>query len=510
MRTALPDQQSIEYPATMFRPLSNNHYLLLLCLCIPALLLLRTQFGDVAGHMDEYDYLFVGKTLLAGGTWPTLSYIFGWDLTWLLFAWGETFFGGLSGARAVAALFGAVSLVGMYAFVYALWRNHLTALIAALLLGFEGAHLYTSALATYDIISFTAFICALPCVLYACESDSKRLFWTILSCAALSVAVLSKYIAVIYLPLIALLVLRYSPRHAFLGMLIITTILIAYATQSFDQLRILYEVQILDTHSINATHTDILHRTFRQLIIILFLAGFGVAYALITRHIEAKKLLVLAVFSLPLFLYHLANQNVIALQKHLVFSSLFLIPIIAWWLHEFYDRGGQLQFRVAVILSCIIVYAFVNVDNLRTMRSSYPDIGNISTIASQIKSTDSVLSEDPYLFRYLLMDTVAQHQINETNWLDNDLDGKYEESDIEHAVWDKKFDYVFLNDQVHQELNATLRTMLFLRNYELVFENHYQLETMSGEMRFGTISVHRKGVVDSNVGDSPYANQSLM
>jgi len=494
----------------MSRQSSKNHTVLFLCLCIPVMLLLRTQFSGVAGHMDEYDYLFVGKTLLAGGTWPTLSYIFGWDQTWLLFAWGEKLFGGLLGARAIAALFGAVSIVGMYAFVYALWRNPLTASIAALLLGFEGAHLYTSALVTYDIVCFTAFICALPCILYTCQSDSKKLIWTILSCTALSIAVLSKYVAVIYLPLIAIVVLRYSPRHAFIGMLIIATVLIAYATQNFDQLRILYEVQILDTHVTNATHKDILHRTVRQLLMVLFLAGFGVIYSIVTRHIEVKKLLVLATFSLPLFIYHLASQNVIALQKHLMFSSLFLIPIIAWWLHEFYDRGGQSHSRVAVILSCIVAYAFINTDNLSIMRSSYPDVGNIRVIANQIKSTDTVLSEDPYLFRYLLMDSVAQHQIKETTWLDNDLDGKYDESDVEHAVWDKKFDYVFLNDQVHQELNDTLRTMLFIQNYELVFENHYQLETMSGEIRFGTISAHRKSTAGSDVNDSSYANQFLM
>jgi len=494
----------------MLRQLSNNHNVLLLCLCIPVLLLLRTQFGSVAGHMDEYDYLFVGKTLLAGGTWPTLSYIFGWDLSWLLFAWGETVFGGLHGARVIAALFGAVSLVGMYAFVYALWRNHFTALIATLLLGFEGAHLYSSALATYDIISFTAFTCALPCVLYTCQSSSKQLLWAILSSVALSVAVLSKYIAIIYLPIFALLVLLHSPRHAIFGMLIIATVLISYAIHNFEQLRVLYEVQILDTHGTNATHTDILHRTVRQLLMTLVLAGFAIAYSLITRHTQAKKLMALAVFSTPLFIYHLAGQNVISLQKHLVFSSLFLIPIVAWWLQEFYGKGTQSLSKVTVIVSCIVAYAFINVDNLKTMRSSYPDVENINTIANQIESTDFVLSEDPYLFRYLLMDSVAQHQISETTWLDNDLDGKYEESDVEHAVWDKKFDYVFLNDQVHQELNTTLRTMLFIQNYELVFENHYELETMSGEKRFGTISVHRKSAADTNVKSNHHANQSLM
>jgi len=117
------------------------------------------------------------------------------------------------------------------------WRSgNFTALIATLLLGFEGAHLYSSALATYDIISFTAFTCALPCVLYTCQSSSKQLLWAILSSVALSVAVLSKYIAIIYLPIFALLVLLHSPRHAIFGMLIIATVLISqiFCTVRFD------------------------------------------------------------------------------------------------------------------------------------------------------------------------------------------------------------------------------------------------------------------------------------
>ncbi len=480
----------------MLRQATTNHTILLLCLCLPALLLIRTQLGSAAGHMDEYDYLFVGKTLLATDHWPTHSYIFGWDVNWLILAWGDTVFGGLHGARIVASIFGLISLAGMYAFVYILWRNHTIALIAGLLLGFECAHLYISALATYDIICFAAFTCALPLVLLSCYSDTKQLLWTILSCSALTIAVLSKYIVAIYLPFIAVFVLWHSPRHALIGTLLISTVLTIYATLNFDQLKILYEVQILGTHDANATLTDILLRTVRQQIAILLFAAFAIVYSLLARQFDTKKFLILAAFSLPLFLYHLVGQNVISLQKHLVFSSLFLIPIIARWLYEFYDRGGRTNLNGTAVLLYVFGFAIINNGMLKTMQSSYPDVSKISTVANQIQSSDYVLSEDPYLFRYLLIDTVAQNQISETSWLDNNLDGKFERRDVQQAVWDKKFDYVFLNDQLHQNFNILLRKMLFLRDYELVFQNHYQLETMSGKKRFGAISMHRKKDVD--------------
>jgi len=481
----------------MARPETHKQLLLLLCLSLPVLLFLRMQVNITTGHMDEYDYLFVGKTLLGGGHWPTHTYIFGWDINWLLLAWGDTVFGGLHGGRIVAAGFGVVSLAAMYAFVYGLWKSHTTAFIAALLLGFEAAHLYTSALATYDILSFAAFTCALPCILLVCQSSGKPLLWTVCSCIALSIAVLSKYTAVIYLPFIAVLVLWRSPRYALIGMLLITAMLICYAALNFDQLKVLYEIQIQRTHSANATLPDILKRTSRQLWIVCIFAGLGLIHSLIypriNRRIDTLKILLLIVFSAPLLVYHLVSQNIISLQKHLVYSSLFLIPIMAWWLHEFYTKNSQSNTRAALVLVC-----------------SYPNISEVDSIVSQVDATATILSEDPYLFRYLLFDSVEQSQIYETTWLDNNRDGKHERRDVREAIWDRKFDYVFLNDQQNQNFNAPLREMLLLRNYEPVLNKNYELETMSGKHRYGVISLHRKNDVPNEELSTRHANQSLM
>jgi len=491
----------------MPKPVTNTHASILLFLCIPVLLLFRLQLDISPGHMDEYDYLFVGKTLLSGENWPTHTYIFGWDISWLLLAWGDNVFGGVPGARVVAATFGMISIASMYAFVYLLWRNHTIAMLASLLLGFEAAHLFTSALATYDILSFTAFSCGLPFMLLACQSQNRQLLWTALSCTAFSIAVLSKYTSVIYLPFIAVLVFCYTPRYAIIGMILITTTLIAYAALNFEQLTTLYEIQIQRTHGTNATMSDIISRTARQLWLTLLLAGFAIVYCVIKRHKDQLVILTLVVFSLPLLLYHLSSQNVISLQKHLVFTSLFLLPIIAWWLHEFYTQGRQRHFQGAIIMVFIGSFAYVNFDILRTMQQSYPDVRSISSLSEQILPTEKILSEDPYLFRYLLFESVPQDHINETTWLDNNKDGKYEQRDVQQAIWDKKFDYVFLNDQQHQKLNLTLRKMLVLRNYELIFEQRYQLETMSGDVRHGVTNLYRLDNNNDKLTNGPQANR---
>ena len=64
---------------------------------------LRLMLSFNGGHIDEYDYLFVGKQLLAGNAWGTYFYIFGSNLNWYILGVGEAL-GGLEGARAIAAL----------------------------------------------------------------------------------------------------------------------------------------------------------------------------------------------------------------------------------------------------------------------------------------------------------------------------------------------------------------------------------------------------------------------
>ena len=91
-----------------------------------------------------------------------------------------------------------------------------------------------------------------------------------------------------------------------------------------------------------------------------------------------------------------------------------------------------------------------------------------------------------------------QANINETTWLDNNRDGKHEFRDVEQAIWSRKFDYVFLNDQQHAEGNIKLRNMLSQRGYRTILSEPYELATMSGKKRYGTLSLHARA--DRNAG----------
>lgn len=475
----------------------NNIQLILACVSLFVIAVLRLQLDGRAGHMDEYDYLFVGKTLLAGNNWPTHTYIFGWNINWLLLAWGDLTFGGISGARLIASLLGVLSIAGIYCFVLVLWRNKTTALIAALLLSLEGAHLYTSKLATYDIISFTFFVWALPAVLLACGATKHRWLWTVCSASLLVAAVLSKYTAAIYLPFIATMVLFYAPKQAIAGIVLIAGAIGTYAFIHFDQLEVLYSIQISGAHDKNATSVDIALRSGRQLFILLIFAIIAIGYSLIYARTAFPRILLLLAMGLPLIMYHLLGQNVISLQKHLVYSSLFLIPIAAWGMQQITTPIRSSKRRIMLLACSLSLFGLSNLQQLEVMQSSYPDVHAVVPFAALIQAKESVLSEDPYLFRYLLHDKVSQSQINETTWLDNNKDGLHEHKDVQHAVWDRKFNYVFLNDQQHANRNEKLRKMLVLRGYSTLLHQPYELTTMSGTTRSGIISLHAR--TDSNL-----------
>jgi len=466
----------------------------LIVICIPLLLmvLFRLQLNTRAGHMDEYDYLFVGKILLAGGHWPSHTYIFGWDLNWILLAWGDLNLGGIAGSRRIATVLGILSIAGMYAFVFFLWRNRTIALLSALLLSFEAAHLYSSSLATYDIISFTFFVWSLPALILTCQTTQYRTHWTCTAALLLIAAVLSKYTTMIYLPIIAAIVLFHAPKQAAIGIMLITTALAAYAWTHFDQLQVLYKIQISGAHAANAPKSEIVMRSTNQLLALVTFTLLSAIYALVYRRKELVRILCLFMLGLPLFTYHLLGQNVISLNKHLLYSSLFLIPIMAWGIQQILINSSVAGLRYT-LASCIIVFFGVsNYHQLKIMKNSYPDVQSVLPFTNHIQAKDTILSEDPYLFRYLLYDKVSQSQINETAWLDNNLDGIYEHRDVQQAIWGQKFSYVFLNDQQHAKDNERLRNMLQYRGYVTLLNKTYQLETLSGAKRTGQISLHAR------------------
>jgi len=478
----------------------------LLFLTVLALLLavsayLRLQFDFNAGHMDEYDYLFVGQRLLSGQGWPSYSYIFGSDLNWYLLGLGEQLLGGLTGARIVSAAFGLLSLLGMYLFTYVLWRSRLIAFIATSLLALQSIQLFISRFATYDIISFACFSLALAPLVLACQkTDRSRYLYLLLSVVLMSLAITSKYVVILYMPLLAGLALLRAPKLGFTFGALVGVALLAYVAMNWEPLQQLYQVQIKGVHgNSNGSFEYLIWSEIKYLWMLLLMWLLATVWRAMEcragfwRDTRWTQLMLLGLFSLPMAAYHLNALNMISLFKHLVYAVYFLIPAAAWLIGMVLKESDYRYLKQSLASVLVIGYSVISYQQLKEMEVAYADVSPVlELIDGQLDHQTTILSEDPYLFRYLANDVVPQVQIKESGWLDNNLDGKHEAQDVIEAVWDAKFTYVFLNDQLHPSLNVKLRKLLALKKYQPVWSELYEVSDVMTRKTTGTMSLYRR------------------
>lgn len=460
----------------------------------------RLQFAFSAGHMDEYDYLFVAKMLWSEQSWRSYIYIFGSDLSWYLLGFGERVFGGLEGARIMAGLFALVSLSAVFRVIHLYWHSAALALLVTALLSLQAVHIFLSRFATYDIIALTFFCLTLPALLRACEQRGRMRFgWLLLAILLFVLAATSKYVTLVYLPLLAGAALLLSPVIGLLFGVGSSLLLGVYGYWHRDDLLLLYEVQIRGTHGANASHTFILNMEWMYLALplALWLAALGWCIfryrARAWRNRTLRCLLLLLVLALPLAGYHLYSRNMIALYKHLVYAQLFLLPAAGWLLWNVMQYF-RCVLPVQLLASSLVgVMLWLNLGHLRAMERGYPDVAPVvAAISDKFTPQTTILSEDPYLFRYLAFGQVPQRQIKESNWVDNNLDGKYETIDLIDALWDSKFNYVFLNDQLHPNKNKRLRKVMAMRGYEQLVVVPYDTTNIMSRQTSGSLELYQR------------------
>ncbi len=495
-------------------------------------------------HMDEYTYLFVGRLFQLGESWPTLTYIFGADFNWHIFGWAFSLLDSHLSARFLSLFFAFLSLVGVYFLVNAVWRSRFQAVFSVLLLSVTAPHMYISSIATYDILAFCLFTWSMfffwKLALAESASDSDDLVAEKVEnqqaqykfCAGsilLIGACLSKYVLVLYLPPLLLILLLFKPRFALPAMLVVGSALLLYTLLSRESLQVLYETQILITQSANIGRQDLLIRMYSLVgwiigLLVLSYLIFTLVRPVFSNIRRYRKpgsrrrgitgitpQIAYLILALPLPLYHIASSNQIALIKHLNYFYLFIIPLIAFWIARTFDgitafvgshsenTGKASRMAVAGCVACVFAgfITQVVVSNIKTASELSRGFPDMSAAAGywQSKRYDKehsgrILSEDPYLFRYTALPDFPQALISETTFLDNDLDGSYSDQDVQDAIWDRKFAWVFLTDQIHPEENKLYRRLLSLRGYEQMVNEPYYLTGLLTGNRHGTVELY--------------------
>ncbi|MES2766022.1 MAG: glycosyltransferase family 39 protein [Bacteroidota bacterium] len=463
------------------------------CLAVTAYLRVTLDFN--APYMDECDYLFVGRLYLEGKDWGSQAYIFGSDISLYILGIFDTL-GGYIPARAMAAFLGVLSLFFFFKYAQELLKNTGIAIFSTIILSLAAPHIFISKYATYDIICYVFFTASLWVGLQGLRSHSLKT--TLLATLLFLLAVLTKYVAIGYAPFLFLVVFVRNKRNALIAAGFFAALLGLYILANFAELKQLYFNHIIGSHQGRSTYWQVLQLVFRYTALLYILAFFAIIFKK-NFPFKDRSLWTLLMLSLPIILYHLRSRDLISACKHMVYPATFLAPIAG----AMFTTLLKANFRPRVVkllpYFALPALALIGFFQTREMENSFPDTRNVvAFLKDKITPQTRIISEDSYLFRYYFYPKLSLKNLPELGYHDNNMDGKFEEQDVVDAVWEGKFDYVFLTGQITPELTRKLREGVLPNSYVKIFSEPFKnSEAMrrnaSGNMEiYGLKSVFKK------------------
>jgi 4-amino-4-deoxy-L-arabinose transferase-like glycosyltransferase len=411
-------------------------------------------------------------------------------------------------ARACAVLMGCASLWFFYGFVRHLYGKHVDsrriAEISTLLLALTVPHVFISQFATYDIVCFMFFTASLWMLAAAVLNTNDAApqpqtlkQQTLMMCAGavlFALAVLAKYVVIAYAPLLFLALLIHNRRAALLFILIVSAMLGGYVFFYRAELLQLYQNQILGTHQANATIWKIIATALEYCGFTALLAG-GLFLFKKEKTLSTWLYGALVLFAVPLVAYHLRSQDVISLYKHIIYTCCFLAPIAGETLYLLLRRAADRDNDwLRALAAAVVVLAFgLLAWQLRAVHTAYPNTDAVThLVRKNMTAQTTILSEDAYLFRYACFPTIPTKNLEEMTWFDNNHDGKHEAQDVKDAVWDGKFEYVYLNGLILRELGDELRRGVLQRHYDCILTIPFTNSTVMSPVNTGSLSLYRR------------------
>lgn len=428
---------------------------------------LRFQLGYNGLHLDEANYLFIGKQLLAGFEWPTKHYVFSSDLPFYWLAAWDALLPGLEG-RAGALVAGLVGIFTWLGLIRTFFEGRQAQLIASFLFLSQPTITSISRLATYDVLSFALFGAGLWVSLIAVRSQSAR--WSVGAGFLLAMAVFAKYVTILFLPIVFIGWFIRWRQWPWFALLTSGSMLAVYGLTFQDDLIRLYSEQIVDAHAANST--------FIELVNIVILPLWPLVFAILAMVLakpafaRSSELKLLVTGALVLVAYHLVALDRVALYKHLAYSSAFLSILAVWLWNRYPEAGSASRFFLFLMLSCHLGNAFLWNQQFQT---AWPDTREVVSTLSADSSLE-LLSENAYLFRSALHGEVPTEKFHDTTFVDLNGDGSHSEEELFEAVSGGRFSHIYLDGMTTPDLSQRLIFGPINRHYELVhFESPPQL-----------------------------------
>ena len=443
--------------------------------------------------VDEAIYIGNGQQALQGTSgFSAVRYMFGSYLYPVLAALAGYLFGQeLIGARVLSAISITIAALAVYVLSRRLYGS-LAGLAALVLFGFAANTQYVGQLATYDslgigLLAVAAALLVLGLTDTGPDRQEKLVFY---AGVAFALSVLAKYIALLFVPALVVLLLgllrqgdrqrvRLLQTFAAPGVLI----LVGYGVLFFDDLlRFVFEA---GAYSSQPASQLVIVQTLINQWPYLALAIAGAVFVRASGNSSlATGTLFVAALTLPL--YHIAAGNIRSLDKHIVYSLVFLLPLagaaFAHTLTWLTGRGTAPQRSKAVqglgVFTLVLVCFAFNYQSRQQLQQAWPNKrASIAFLATQpMPEGTTILAEGGETYA-LALDWNTNVTLTKT-W-DTGYSYKATTGDdaLLAAVDDHVFDYIILDNYYTPDVSFRLEEAAIRAGYAIV---HTDQQVISG------------------------------
>jgi len=421
----------------IFKSYLENYLFIIIPLAI-LVLFIRLNLNFNTPYLDEANYCFTGKLLIQGIDWKTKNYIFSSNIP-LYFISFFDMLGGIIFSRFFSLILGFISIVFYFLFVKNTFNDKYIASISSFLLFISPSHSFISKIATYDIFAFLFFTFAL--YFFSLNKNYLSYVFFVLS-------ILSKYITLLFS-------IFFVNKNKYFFILILSAFIFFYILYNYSSLLELFNNQIMNVHYHNTNIYRLIYLGTRLFLIPL------IFFAFLIRNYQKKFFF----FSLLIPIFHLIFLDEISFYKHVVYSEIFIYPIISSKIDEFINKKNNIIYILVILFFSNFYF------NIKDMENGYPNTKNIKEFFSKIEYKN-ILSEDAYLLRYYLNDYSKIDEAKNFNLKNN-------------------YDYIYLNNLFDK--NFKIKNSEFIQNnYKLVYSEKYKISDLYSPITSGYLEIYKK------------------
>ncbi len=392
-------------------------------------------------------------------------------------------------------------------------------LITLFLFLFSSVSLNLAQLATYDAPSLLFTALSLYTALLSQNSHRYReIVLVLFSAILISVAILTKYVAILFLPIIGILILikgrKFEIGLAFLWTLIVVAILALFLSFYLDDVlsyfagrnsqepadlaKIVKELGSDAALSLTGSLLGLIFalkdkkQSFGK--ILTYPKKFSSAFFPLEQKLQSiiekadqRKFLVilLTLGGLSPLTYHLAFLNIRSFWKHMVYASFFWAPVSGWVFYKLYKSVQNTQKNTTLIsnlaqliltlsLVAVITNLWINFSKHWRFQRSWPSASRaIAFLERNRKPEDRIFAEASAIYKYHLFSGFEDPYSWSSTWY-LEYKGKDGVEAMKLAIRDRTFSYIILNNYFTQSIDEELLTDI-KNYYYLTMEDSYKV-----------------------------------